>query len=199
MDISIILPYDKDRGFLQRMIDSIEAQKFSGTFELVLAQGDKPVTQNFNDGLKRAKGKYFKLAGEDDTHEPNSLQHLFNGIQGYDICIGNARYTRDRGFMIYKPEYWDLKRVAEKNSINGGAIMYKTSIVRAIGGMDESLWTGEEYDMNMKLLSLGHTVNYIDKVVYNTYVWGGQKSMGYRKKDPIKRQAEIERIQNKYK
>jgi glycosyltransferase involved in cell wall biosynthesis len=199
MDVSIIIPYNKDRGYLSEAIQSIKDQGFSGTFEIVLAKGDKSTVDNFNEGLSRAKGKYMKLCGEDDWMPPNSLQDLYDGIQGFDMCIGNAEYHN--GIMVkkYKPDYWDLKRLVERNTINGGAIMYRTEIVKAIGGMNPELWTGEEYDMNLKLIYSGYTLNYVDNFVYCTRIWDGQKSIGLRKNDPEARAAEIIRIQNQYK
>ena len=77
--------------------------------------------------------------------------------------------------------------------------MYKSEIVRDIGGMDESLWTGEEYDMNLKLLNSGHTLKYIDKIVFYHRVWEKQKSLIYRTKNKEKRIEEIKKIQDRYK
>ena len=38
IDVSVIIPYHQDRGFLFDAIDSYEAQEFTGTSELIIAQ-----------------------------------------------------------------------------------------------------------------------------------------------------------------
>jgi len=79
-----------------------------------------------------------------------------------------------------------------------GSTLYRTDVLREIGGMDETLLTGEEYDMHLKLLYLGYNPAYIDKEVYHYRMWSGGKSVIFRKHNKEWRQNELKKIQTRY-
>lgn len=199
--ISVIIPYDKDRGFLKQCIESVESQ--SGDFEIVLAHSDKSVAYNFNRGLDKAKGEFCKFVTEDDYLPPGALEYLLEGINGFPwVCANAIQLEVDREW-IYKPgDYSDnfltFDENVKTNRIHGGTTLYRTEILRSIGGMDETLWTGEEYDMHLRLFSIGAMPGYIDKEVYCHRLWPGQKSKQLRKTRKHERQQEIKRIQSLY-
>ena len=62
IDVSVIIPYHQDRGYLFDAIESYEAQEFTGTSELILSHNPTfSQGQNINAGLKKANGKYIKI------------------------------------------------------------------------------------------------------------------------------------------
>ena len=70
-DVSVIIPYHKDRGYLSDAIQSYENQEFTGTSELILAYGpEKTLGENLNFGVKKSKGKDIKVLHEADTLTP---------------------------------------------------------------------------------------------------------------------------------
>lgn len=198
--VSIILPYDRDRGFLQRMRDSITAQTYPD-IELIEVYADRPVAVNFNAGLAIAKGELVKVVGEDDWLPTTSIQHLVDGIGDHPWVCANAINVVNGS---YEEEYildlgkLNLRDMAINNVIHGGTTLYRTDILREVGGMDEALWTGEEYDMNMKLMSRGYLPGYVNKYVYFYQISSIQKSRIYRKKDPVKREAALNEIRKRY-
>jgi len=198
--VSIILPYDKDRGYLQRMIDSIEAQTYED-IELIKVHSPSSVAVNFNVGLGMAQGEWVKVVGEDDWLPPTSIQDLVDGIGSHPWACANAVNVIDGR---YEPEYildlgkLNLQDMAINNVIHGGTTLYRREILEEIGGLDESLWTGEEYDMNMNLMSKGYMPVYIDKSVYFYQMGSHQKSRIYRRKDPVKREAMLNYIRQRY-
>lgn len=194
--ISIIIPYNRDRGYLRNAIESIESQSIQ--HEIIKVHADRPVSVNFNAGLKLAKGEFCKFVCEDDMMAPNGLRYLLKGIENYDWCYANAIQWEGGGSWIYKPDEHTLSANIIKNRIHGGTTLYKTELLREIGGMDETLWTGEEYDMHLKLWTLGYIPKYIDAEVYIHRLWSGQKSRVLRKSKPNERAEEIKRIQSLY-
>jgi hypothetical protein len=64
--------------------------------------------------------------------------------------------------------------------------------------MDEELWTGEEYDMHLKLWGLGYKPGYINREVYVHRLWGGQKSRRLRQQNKNERDEQIKKIQARY-
>ena len=197
--ISVIIPYDKDRGFLSECVQSIESQTYRD-FEIIHAKSDCSVAVNFNFGLKMAKGEFCKFVTEDDWLPPEALSYLVHGILDSPWAYANAiqyEYPQETTW-IYKPRNYDLQSNIEQNHIHGGTTIYRTEILMSIGGMDESLWTGEEYEMHLRLWSQGHIPRYINKEVYVHRLWDGQKSKQLRRTNKNKRDEEIKRIQALY-
>lgn len=197
--LSVIIPYDKDRGYLDQCVKSIEAQSYRD-FEIIHAKSDCSVAVNFNFGLKMAKGEFCKFVTEDDYLPVDSLRYLVNGVGDAPWAYANA-IQLDEGSQktwIYKPRLHDFKTNTKQNQVHGGTTIYRTDILLSIGGMDESLWTGEEYEMHLRLWSKGYRPRYIDKEVYVHRLWDGQKSKMLKRNNKDKRDEEIKRIQALY-
>jgi glycosyltransferase involved in cell wall biosynthesis len=197
--ISVIIPYDRDRGFLNKCVQSIESQTYRD-FEIIHAKSDCSVAVNFNFGLKMSKGEFCKFVTEDDYLPENSLQDLVDGIGDAPWAYANAIQLEDpqKTTWIYKPNQFDFKSNCIQNQIHGGTTIYRTEILLSIGGMNETLWTAEEYDMHLRLWSKGYKPVYIDKEVYVHRLWNGQKSKQLRRTNKNKRDEEIKRIQALY-
>ena len=194
--ISVIVPYNEDRGWLGKCIDSIKNQTYKD-FELIEAKGPGTLPENFNNGLKQAKGEFIKMVQDDDWLPRNALQHLADGIKDHPWIVGNVWQGCDLPY-IYKPAYMDLKSNLNHYAIHMGSTMYRKSILEDIGGMDVTLTTGEEYDMHLLLLHLGHIPGYIDKEVYHYRMWDGGKSVIYRRKRKEWRANELAKIKARY-
>ncbi len=194
--VSIIVPYNEDRGFLSMCLDSIKAQTVP--CELIEVHSPRSVACNINHGLEMATGEFFKVVGEDDWLPQDSIENLVNGIGDAPWVVGNAINVTGSHYEVYKPETLDFAENVKLNRIHNGGTMYRTALLRTIDGMDESLWTGEEYEMHLRMYSLGYLPKYIDKEVYFYRMWAGGKSRMLRRQNPEKRKNEISRIQNLY-
>lgn len=197
--VTIIIPYNKDRGFLNKCKQSIWDQTYP-YIEVLEAKGDVSVVKNINSGLKHAKGKFLKIVGEDDWLPDNAIEDLVNGMDGHPWICANAYnvYGADTTEEIPPLDKLNLKDMCEKNVIHNGTTMYRTALIRKIGGMDESLWTGEEYEMHLRLMNMGYLPGYVNKFVYFYREWNGQKSRTYRRTNNLKRDEELKRIQSLY-
>lgn len=170
--ISVIIPYVKDRGYLDEAVASVKAQTYRN-YELILQKGNFTQGTNVNKGLAKAKGDYIKILHDDDVLPPNSLQDLHNGINGYDWVCADMKYfgddfhcpiQGDTSSMNGPPE---LERMIRDNYIAGGTTLYSKEVLLKIGGYNQFLWTGEEYDLHLRLLKSGFRVNYIPYVVHH--------------------------------
>ena len=171
--ISIIIPYDQDRGFLAEAVASAESQTFKD-FEIIKQFGNCNVSKNLNDGIRKAKGEYIKILAEDDLLLPNCLQDLHEGIQGYDFVNADAQNFGINPMWYGDEEYHESEHIGKltnfaemlfQNQLHQLTIMYRKSILVAVGGFDEGLETAEDYDMNMLLLSKGYKIGYVNKFV----------------------------------
>ena len=192
--ISVIIPYNKDRGYLQECIESIENQTYKN-FEIILSKSDASVGRNINQGVKKAKGEFIKYIAEDDLLTPNSLEDLRKGIDNYDWCVADAvNFEGSKEpvskWLGYVPEL--KKMFTKEHQIHGGTTLFKRDLWARFGGFDESLTTAEEYDWQLKLLFHKIPLTYVHSVVCMYRLWSGSKSQG------VKRNDYIEKIRNRY-
>jgi len=177
-------------------LDSIRSQTVP--CELIEVHAPRSVACNINRGLWLAKGEFIKVVGEDDYLPPDSVENLLKGIGDAPWVVANAINVIGGKYEIYKPDTLDFAENRRLNRIHNGGTMYRTEALKAIGGMDESLWTGEEYDMHLKLMSYGFLPKYLDKEVYYYRQHSEQKYKKLNNQDRKKRANEIARIQALY-
>ena len=194
--ISVIVPYKEDRGYLKRCIASIKAQSYTD-FELIESKSDGTLPENFNNGLRQAKGEFVKMVQDDDWLPVDGLKHLVENIGESKWIVGNV-WQECSAPYIYKPPYLDFESNLQRYALHMGSTLYRTALLNAIDGMDETLTTGEEYDMHLKLLSLGYEPGYVDKEVYHYLMWGGGKSRIYRRNRTEWRKNELAKIKARY-
>ena len=188
VDVSVIIPYHRDRGYLFDAIESYEAQEFTGTSELILSHNPTySLGENFNAGAARAKGKYIKVLPDDDLLTPNCLQDLFDKAEQEqaDVVFADARNFHSdsgclfeaEGILTSKFNNISLDSLLESNFIHGPAVLYRTNMFQDVGGFDESLWTAEEYEFHLRCLHQGYKFVYLPQVVVNYRIWPSSKSV----------------------
>ena len=206
MEVSIIIPYNKDRGFLIEAIRSATLQtgmKYGVDYEIVIQQGDASLGVNFNNAVKRSKGKYLKTLADDDLLTPNSIHDLWTKArQGFDVVCGGAiNFTDKEETVQFSRVPRSLHELALNNTIHGGTVIYSREAFMAVGGFDEGMWTAEEYDLHLRMAKAGAKFTEIDRIVYRYRMHVGQKSSTYWAKDPKTgeyRFEYIERLQNRF-
>ena len=198
--ISVIIPYNIDRGYLGEALNSIHQQTYKD-FEIILSHSEHSGGYNMNRGIEKAKGEYLKYLCEDDILTPNCLKDSLDAIQGFDFIHGRGVNLHQNGvetpYTMTNP-YAQLSSMLEQNGINGGTTLYRTEIFNKVK-WDEELFTGGEYDFNLKLLSLGYKLGFCDKVLYKYRRHDLQKSLGNTSFEYQNARAEqIEMIRNRY-
>jgi len=177
IDVSVIIPYNRDRGFLRDAVASAKASK-NVKMEVILAKGDQTLGKNFNQGLKKATGKYVKILAEDDLLTVSGLSHLVNAMNGFDFVCANSENFGRKNYIMKSTAPASLAHLLQRNTIHGGTVLYSREMLIAVGGMDESIWTGEELELHYRLLSLGYKCGYVDATVCRYRLHDAQKSIG---------------------
>lgn len=192
MKVSIIIPYVRDRGYLQEAVASAENQTYKN-IEIVLSQSSGSLGYNVNRGLDRATGEYYKVLADDDLLLPDGIEKLVEGINGFDFVCANAiNFYEDGREEVYYGRKASLKECIQRNSIHGGTTLYRMDC----GKWDEGLRTGEEYDYHLRLLSEGKKLNHVDSVVCKYRIWVGGKAS--TKSKDLKRKEYINQIKQRY-
>lgn len=197
--ISVIIPYVEDRGYLNEALLSVCAQ--SVDYEIIKAQGKRTQGANINRGLRRARGEFIKVLHDDDILPPNSLEDLQQGINGHDWVCGNAETFGEEIYcnpQIYEGCVPELSEMINENQIYGGTTLYRTDILRRAGGYDESLWTGEEYELHLRLLKMGFQCGYVSSVVHKYRLHEFNKSYYMGSGEKKERREYIKKIASWY-
>lgn len=208
MKVGVIIPYKEDRGWLKEAKESVRNQTYKN-IALIDSQGDCSVGKNINEGIKIAKQAGCELVRylcEDDMLTEDSVRltvEYFENNPEIDFCHGNAitYYNQEdrRAHYIAPIEKPTLKQMIELNRLHGGTVTYRIGCF-AFNQFDESLWTGEEYDFNMNLMSQGFKIGKIPHPLYIYRRHSQQKSLGNISTEyQLKRQRAIKEIQNRYK
>ena len=189
--VSVIIPYNKDRGYLSAAIDSVKQQTYKN-IELILSQSEGSGAFNLMRGVEQATGDYIKWLGEDDILLENCITDSVNFIEPYDFIHAKGfNYYPDRvePYKLTNPDS-TLESMLIQNGINGGTVFYKRSVFDKFS-FDEDLWTAGEYDFHLKLLFNGLKLGYLDKFVYLYRRHSEQKSLGNRNSEYQSRRNEV--------
>lgn len=188
---TVIIPYNKDRGYLNEAIASVNAQTVK--CKLILSHADATCAVNLKNGLDKVDTEFYAILAEDDLLSPNFIKIMESVIGNNDFAIANGV-----GFgvseYVYKSQCTGLKDLLQKNTIHGGAVLYRTDSVRKAGGYDLKLFCAEEYDLHLRLLANGAKFIYTDS---NVYLYRRHTQQKY-KVDTERRKREINYIKQKH-
>jgi len=204
--VSIIIPYKEDRGFLQEAINSIANQSYNN-IELILSNNDANKSFNFNRGIEKATGSLIKYLDDDDMLPPDAIANSVNcmvknkglAMHGNAIIFFNTPEEKTPQVFIPIQKTPTLERMLFNNVMHGTTLMYHKSVFDKFGLFNEDLWTAEEYEFNLRLLSKKIQFHYCNKYIayYRRHI--NQKSIGNTNEDyQQKRQRVIKQIKNLY-
>lgn len=203
--VSVIIPFKQDRGWLKQAINSVERQTYPN-IELIIQQGNMNVSTNINRGIERSTGDFIKYLCDDDLLPPKSIEHSLKAFKypATKFIHGNAISFRGdivSTGVVFKPIYKHITfdNMIVRNHVHGGTLMYKRECFENHGMFNESLFTGEEYELNLRLLHKGLKSSYIDEVLAYYRLHENQKSIGNTNKEYQRlRQAHVETFKNWY-
>jgi hypothetical protein len=166
--VTVIIPYNKDRGWLQQAVDSVPKEA-----QLLLSKGDGNWPQNFNKVLDQAEGQYIRWLHEDDMLTPNCIDDSIKTFEEQDVDFihGNAIELRASDYTItsplflrsttYRPtiKFPTVEDLLRRNVIHSATLMYKREVFEKLK-MDETLNTAEEFEFNLRCLKAGLKIGY---------------------------------------
>jgi glycosyltransferase involved in cell wall biosynthesis len=179
--VSVIIPTYNSEKTLAKCLESIKAQTYKDIEVIIVDRNseDKTIgiakiygvkflqiqaeerTKQVNIGVRQAKGKYIYRVDSDFVLDPNVVEEAVEKCEneGYDaICIHN---TSDPTIS-----FWSKVRKFERDcykddELNVAARFFKKEVFEAIGGFNESLVAGEDYDFHNRLIEKGFRVGRI--------------------------------------
>ena len=179
MKVSIIIPYHVDRGFLGAAVNSAENQsgfKLNKDYEIIVQQGFHRSAKNLNDGVRKARGKYIKRLDEDDMLLPECLKDSYEFCEASGcglFCADAITFIPNRHEVAKSHIPATVSELAKKNTIHNATVMY---LREALLDSDETLWTGEHYELHLRMAAAGVLFGYYPIPVVAYRLGTGQKS-----------------------
>lgn len=202
--VTVIIPYNIDRGWLRDAINSVKSQSYPH-IELLISQSKNRVGFNLNRGIEKASGDFIKYLCDDDLLTSNSIAdsiQTFDTNPSADFIHGRAiNFWPDGKTQEYTPKYKQptAHQMLINNELHGGTLMYRREVFMKFGGFSENLWTGEEYEFNLRIMAGGVKIAYCNEILYRYRRHHLQKSLGNMSRDYQSRRKEaINEIRNRY-
>ncbi len=145
-----------DKGSTDRTVEI--AKKYTDKV-FVINAGERSEQLNF--GIKRAKGKYIYRVDSDFILEPTVIEEAVNKCEKneYDaVCIHN---TSDPTISFWAKVRKLERDCYEDDELNVAARFIRKDVVESVGGFDEDLIAGEDYDLHNRLLNAGYKIGRI--------------------------------------
>ena len=179
--VTVAIP-TKDAGpTLKATLASLEAQTYprlemivvdngssDDTIDIAHAMGCRVLAGRFrersaqmNAALQVATGRYFYRVDADFVVEPTVVEEAVAGCErsGFDaVLIHNTSHPANSIWAAVRRFERDMYR---DDDLNVASRFVRTDLLRDLGGFDESLVAGEDYDLHRRLLATGAQIGRI--------------------------------------
>lgn len=133
-----------------------------------------------NMALEKARGEFSCFLHQDDIWLPGRLNLLREYIEQFpdvDFFITAAQFIDDKGRQlgVWSPTWDGFSLKMSKNTLRNWLLiqnvlaipapLFRTSLAKKVGGLDESLWYTADWDFWLKLVSAGAIGYFPDKTV----------------------------------
>ncbi len=147
---------------------------FEGRFFLIQNETNLGLTKSLNRGLENISTPYTARIDADDWWHPDKLERQITFLETHPDCglIGCAYTNVFRGGQkTLTPPESDAE-IREKifgyNPFAHSAVIFRTELVKAIGGYDETVYYGQDYDLWLRLLPKTTFYNLSAMLCYRT-------------------------------
>lgn len=142
-----------------------------------------------NKGLEVAKGKYVNFLDDDDILYPEKIKKQLSVFNNSDIpnlgmvtCHAVDRRFGTEIFRYNKVKGNIYNKMIYRYTVHGTETMlFKTELVREIGGFDENLESSQEYDLLIRFTEK-YNVDYVDEILTEEFESSDQISINFDKK-----------------
>jgi glycosyltransferase involved in cell wall biosynthesis len=172
--VSVIIPTRNSEDTLERCLESVESQSYKNVeiivvdnyssdktreiadkfkCKVLLKDHERSIQVNF--GAKNSKGKYLYRVDSDFILDRRLIQEAVRSAENHNYDAIIIHNTSDPTIS-----FWSRVRKAERDCYKGDDVIlvvrfYRRKVFDTIGGYDENLLAGEDYDFSNRLLREG--------------------------------------------
>ena len=157
-DYEIII---SDNGSTDKTLDIIK-NKYSNTIKVVSSSLER--SRQVNEAARVISGKYIYITGVDIHYNPKYFSEaieLLEGNEGLD-AIYTSVITDDSGLIAKIKKYERELYLGDDN--HESARFVKRQVFNAIGGYDEEIVAGEDYDFQRRLNKAGYKTGRVSEI-----------------------------------
>lgn len=193
--------YNRSKDFLPKCIDSVKRQGYrsyehiivddcstDGTEEYIrklrcpktikyhkLDKNSGSDTKPKNIGISMAKGKYIMFLDDDVTLRKGAIKSLITEInKGYDVVYGDmVIQPGGKAGIAYD---FDLQLLSMRNYIDTSAAISKKSVIKYVGGFDETLPRFVDWNLFVRMAKAGFQFKRLKRKTFNYYAHENTKS-----------------------
>lgn len=175
--VSVVMPLWNRARQVRGAIESVQAQSFTGWELVVVDDGSQDdslavvtgiahfddritvvpqphggVCRARNTGLEHARGRYVAFLDTDNRWRPGFLAVMLARLEdtGWSMAHSALRATKD-GETYYRAFEGTHEHLLVANHVDLNVLVARTDVVREVGGFDESLRRGVDYDLLLRL------------------------------------------------
>lgn len=172
--VTIIIPTYNSETALDACLQSIAKQTYKNTeiiivdkfstdktkeiaikyTEIILEKGPERCSQ-LNFAAKHANGKYIYRIDSDFIVDPKVIEECVDKCENEGFHAIAVHNTSDPTISFWSSVRKFERDMYKDDDTNIGARFFKRSMFEAVGGFDESLVAGEDYDIHNKFLRIG--------------------------------------------
>jgi len=193
-DVSVVIPALNEEQYIERTLQSIAAQKFKGTYEIIVADGNsedrtveisRKYTSNIiieptrtiaagrQTGTRIALGKIVAYTDADTIAPPDWLEHLTDAFEDPKVIAVTGKplpLEHDVVSHLFSDFVMDpIARVLcffQIPYVYGGDVAIRKDVFNKIGGFNTSLVTAEDMDIINRAKKHGRVAYAPKAVVY---------------------------------
>jgi glycosyltransferase involved in cell wall biosynthesis len=151
--------------------------------ELVIFDKDIGATRTYNEGFKRAKGKYCSYIVGDDLPHPHMIEELATFLEAspdIDFVYSDMNLVDDQNQIIRQirlPDY-DFEESLAKWFHLGVSKLYRKEIQNEVGLMDEEYHSANDYDHYLRFAIGGCRFYHLSRILYSIRYHGPTRKTG---------------------
>jgi len=162
-DFEFIIIDDASTDLSSKIIENIKNERTDDRIILIKNETNIGLTKSLNKGLKIARGTYIARMDADDISLPIRLavQKKFLDEHPEIVCVGSASKNIDKNGDVFgekkvltNPDEINF-RLITANAINHSTAMFRTILVRNMGGYNENFRYAQDFDLWSRLSSNG--------------------------------------------
>ena len=145
--------------------------EFNDEVDIISLETNQGVAAASNVGLKHAKGKYWMRVDADDylsMHACAFMGAVLDNNDDIGFVFGDHIRLEDQGTDKERVSLADEETLFE----HGAGVLFRTEILRSIGGYDESLLNCEDRDLLSRMKRSGVVGYHIPVPLYRYYIHG---------------------------
>lgn len=208
-DFTIVTPVLNQASTIEACIKSVDNQGVNvehiiidggstdGTVELIrkhekrinhwISEPDRGQSEAINKGLARATGTFFNWLNADDVLAENALKTIRKSFgREPDVVVGKCQHINENGDVLDEgsAKLWPtLEATLGNYSMGQPSVFYRTSVAKALGGLNESLHLCMDMELWFRyLLKMGTSdIDSTSKVLSRFSVRENSKSSVFKK------------------